>query len=80
MRERGEREKEREQEIIFGGQLLGGRIKCLWNEVPSSIKGFLHWQWTVGLTQTNKFFGIRMDSYTSTSKQGAFGRNVGFWD
>jgi hypothetical protein len=31
-------ERENVQEIIFGGQLLGGRIKCLWNEVPHASK------------------------------------------
>jgi hypothetical protein len=42
------------QEIIFGGQLLGGGIKCLWNEVPlaSKLLPLAYRLGTVGLTPT----------------------------
>ena len=67
------------QEIIFGGQLLGGGIKCLWNEVLPASKASSFGIWTGGLTQTAiVFFSISMDFYTSTSNKELFERNVGF--
>ena len=49
------------QEIIFGGQLLGGGIKCLWNEVLHASKASSIGIWTGGLTQTARvFFSISL--------------------
>jgi hypothetical protein len=55
--ERGrERKRESMQENIFGGQLLGGGIKCLWNEVPHASKASSIGKWTGGLTQIEIVF------------------------
>ena len=52
----GEGGKESMQENIFGGQLLGGGIKCLWNEVPHASKASSIGIWTGGLTQIKIVF------------------------
>ena len=62
------------QEIIFGGQLLGGGIKCLWNEVLHASKASSIGIWTGGLTQTARVFLV-LASYGFLHiniKQGAF--------